>query len=68
MTDKEATRLFLFGGGCYYRDGTTRCAVVGKNDLLGTYTLVEENGTQTLSDVYARDLHFPPNENPNDHY
>lgn len=68
MTDKEATNLFLFGGGCYYRDSHVRYAVIGQNKLLNAYTLQEENGARVISDVSADELHFPPTEDPNDHY
>lgn len=57
MTDKEATNLFLFGGGCYYQDSHVRYAVIGQNDLLGTYTLQEESGTRVISNVRAKDIH-----------
>ena len=57
MTDKEATNLFLFGGGCYYRDSHVRYAVIGQNELLGTYTLQEESGTRVISNVRAKDIH-----------
>lgn len=57
MTDKEATNLFLFGGGCYYRDSHVRYAVIGQNELLNAYTLQEENGTRVISNVRAKDMH-----------
>lgn len=57
MTDKEATNLFLFGGGCYYQDSHVRYVVIGQNDLLGTYTLQEESGPRAISNVRAKDIH-----------
>ena len=49
MTDKQMTRLFLFGGRCMYHGQYVN--VVGKNDLTNTFTLQVQNNTRVIPDV-----------------
>lgn len=49
MTDKQMTRLFLFGGRCMYHGQYVN--VVGKNNLTNTFTLQVQNNTIVIPDV-----------------
>lgn len=61
MIDKEMTNLFLFGGRCLYHGQYVN--VVGKNEILDTYTVQAQNGTHTIPDVRAADCEPAPEVN-----